>query len=237
MGHLGASPITMAMLSWVEPRQRHSDVHTYQSDAMPCRSYLQDITCTGQSAEYQPLAVEVWGGRRATQPHSKNHHRPPSISNGKSPRATGDGSCRERPSVGLRGPGDRHTRRRIKSIILTLLTVYTVLHSTLRTSRGGPSVSCPQAARRCILHISGNLTVYLGPYLERPARHEKSARPYKPRAVLSSTRPLYIGLPNLPNFPVVPALQQDRPSRQAVFRNAASPLIQTSRNPPNNNAD
>jgi hypothetical protein len=86
-------------------------------------------------------------------------------------------------------------------------------------------------------HISGNLTVYLSPYLERPARHEKSARPYKPRAVLSSTRPLYIGLPNLPNFPVVPAQQQDRPSRQAVFKNAAFPLIQTSRKPPNNNVD
>jgi hypothetical protein len=61
MGHLGASPMTMVMLRWVEPRQRHSMyICTYQSDVMPCRSYVQDITCTGQSAEYQLLAVEVW---------------------------------------------------------------------------------------------------------------------------------------------------------------------------------
>jgi hypothetical protein len=41
-------------------------------------------------------------------------------------------------------------------------------------------------------HISGNLTVYLSPYLERPARHEKSARPYKPpRRPLIHSSPLH----------------------------------------------
>lgn len=55
-------------------------------------------------------------------------------------------------------------------------------------------------------------------------------RPYKPGAVHSSTRLLYLGLPNLSNFRVEPAQQQDCPS-QTVFKNAASSLIQTPKNP------